>query len=92
MSKHQPIGFSMGVENERTDARREAEPVSRDQILTRKQEHGKNYSPCSADHKKDWQPNRFVPSLLYAMTRRLSIAVYRWTGRLMSNHKIQPGV
>ena len=33
-----------------------AEPNSRDQILRRERGQGKFRFPCSADHKKDWQP------------------------------------
>ena len=32
-----------------------AEPVSRDQILTRERGQGNIDFPCSADHEQDWQ-------------------------------------
>ena len=41
-----------------------AEPVSRDQILRRKQGQGKNNFPCSTDHEQDWQkPTRLIITL-----------------------------
>ena len=44
-----------------------AEPVSRDQILRRKQAQGKIHR--SADHEQNWQPYRLMPGLLlYMMT------------------------
>ena len=33
-----------------------AEPVSRDQILSRERGQGNNYFSCSADNEQDWQP------------------------------------
>ena len=43
VSKHQPIRFSLSVENERTDAGRDgtAEPVSRDHIPRREWGQGR---------------------------------------------------
>ena len=42
-----------------------AEPVSRDQILTREREQGNIYFPCSADHEQDWQPYSVDPYSCY---------------------------
>ena len=33
-----------------------AEPLSRDQILSRARGQGNVHFPCSADHEQDWQP------------------------------------
>ena len=55
----------MSLENGQADAVRDAEPVSRDQILGREREQG-NYFPRSADHVQDWQPHPVDPySVIY---------------------------
>ena len=45
-----------------------AEPVSRDQILWRKQGQGNVNFPCSADPEQDWHFTRLIHTLLYVMT------------------------
>ena len=44
------------MEKEQADAGREAEPVSRDQILRHARGQGNAHFPFSADHEQDWQP------------------------------------
>ena len=51
VSKHQ-IQPEYG--DEQADAGRDAEPVSRDQILRREWGQGIVRFPCSADHEQDW--------------------------------------
>ena len=43
------------------DAGRDAEPISRDQILRRGRGQGDIKFPCSADHEQDWQPHPVDP-------------------------------
>ena len=61
---------SLSMEMNRLTRDGTAEPVSRDQILMREREQGKNNVPCSADHEKDWQPYPVDPylPLVYVMT------------------------
>ena len=53
VSKHQ-IQPEYG--DEQADAGRDAEPVSRDQILRCERREGNIHFLCSADHEQDWQP------------------------------------
>ena len=53
VSKHQ-IQSEYG--DEQADAGRDAEPVSREQILKHARGRGNIHFPCSADHEQDWQP------------------------------------
>ena len=45
--------------------RRDAEPVSRDQILRREHGQGNINLPCSADHEQDLQPYPVDPYAYY---------------------------
>ena len=56
MSTYLSTRFSLKMENEQADAGRDAEAVSRDQILRRERGQGNAHSPYSADDKQDWQP------------------------------------
>ena len=47
--------FSLNIEMSRLTRDGTAEPVSRDQIIRRKQGQGNIHFPCSANHEKDWQ-------------------------------------
>ena len=48
--------YNLGVENERADAGRDDQPISRDQILRRERGKGEKYFLFLADHEQDWQP------------------------------------
>ena len=67
VSKHQ-IQLEYG--DEQADAGRDAEPVSRDQILRHARGQGNIHFPCSADHEQDWRPYPVDPysAMLYVMT------------------------
>ena len=62
--QHQPVPLyislrmenDFNMENKQADTRRTAEPVSRDQTVRRQRGQENIHSPCSADHKKEWQP------------------------------------
>ena len=45
-----------------------AEPVSRDQVLGRKQGQGNIHFPCSTDHEQNWQPYTLIHTLLRVLT------------------------
>ena len=46
-----------------------AEPVSRDQILRRRERgQGNIMFPCSADHEQDWQPYPVDPYSCYSLS------------------------
>ena len=53
--------FSLSLEMSRLARDRNAEPVSRDQILRRERGQGSNNFLCSADHEQDWQPHPVDP-------------------------------
>ena len=55
-SRRNPVSktrLSPSVEDERLTRGGTTEPVSRDQVLRREREQGKNHFPCSADHKQE---------------------------------------
>ena len=62
VSKHQ-IQPECG--DEQTDAGRDCEPISRDQILRRERGQGNSNFPCSADLVQDWQPYLIDPYSCY---------------------------
>ena len=53
-----------------------AEPISRDQMLRRERGQGNIYFLCSADPEQDWQPTRWIYTLLYVMTIQYSRHLY----------------
>ena len=48
--------FRLSVDDERADAERNGQTVSRDQILGRERKQGNIHFPCLADDEQDWQP------------------------------------
>ena len=57
--------FSLNMEMNRLTRDETAEPVSRDQVLTRKRGQGNIIFPCLADHEQDWQPYLLGPYSCY---------------------------
>ena len=61
-----PVVFSLSMEMSRLTRGGTAEPVSRDQILRRKQRgQGNIHFSCSADHEQDWQSYPVDPYSCY---------------------------
>ena len=56
VNKHQPIRFSLSVENKRADAGRDGRTLLARQILRREWGQGNAHFLCSAGHEQDWQP------------------------------------
>ena len=57
VSKHQPIRFSLSMENERVDVGREGRTRLARPILKPGRGQGNIHFPCSsAHHEQDWQP------------------------------------
>ena len=70
-------GFRLSVENGHDYAGRDAEPVSRGQIIRHGQGQGNIDFPCSAGHEQDWQPYTVDPYIIcddhtYILVRRRS--------------------
>ena len=57
VSKHQPIRFSLSVENERADAGRDGQACLARPTFQARTGTGKySFFPCPAHHAQDWQP------------------------------------
>ena len=74
--------FSLSMKMSRLTRNRTAEPVSRDQILSRERGQGNIIFPCSAE--QDWQPNVDPYSSYMCLTIYVSrlILLYVWSSHI----------
>ena len=57
--------YKLSMEMSRLTRDGTADPVSRDQILSRERGQVNFHFPCSTDHKQDWQPYPVDPNSCY---------------------------